>query len=161
MSQEISFLALYDFPCTQFESRIGEILKFLISELLFNSQFVCNLFSWFGSLTKFQLYTWYQGMVSLTTSAILPKLRPPPCKVNESVCQEANSGQLAILYISLLLAAIGAGGVRPCVVSFGADQFDETDPAQKTKTWKFSNWHYLCMGEFLLAAVTVVFYIQG
>nr|GMD80455.1 protein NRT1/ PTR FAMILY 3.1 [Ipomoea batatas] len=99
------------------------------------------------------------GMTLLTTSAILPKLRPPPCKPNQ-VCQEANSGQVAILYVSLLLTALGSGGIRPCVVAFGADQFDETDPKQKTKTWRFFNWYYFCMGTSMLVAVTVVVYIQ-
>lgn len=100
------------------------------------------------------------GMTSLTISAVLPNLRPPPCKPDHQVCQQANSGQLAILYISLLLAALGAGGIRPCVVAFGADQFDETDPKQKTKTWNFFNWYYFCMGVSILVAVTVVVYIQ-
>lgn len=99
------------------------------------------------------------GMTSLTISAILPKLRPPPCK-GEQVCQEADSGQLLILYVSLLLTAIGAGGIRPCVVAFGADQFDETDPKQKTSTWKFFNWYYFFMGSSMLLAVTVIVYIQ-
>ncbi|XP_019181094.1 PREDICTED: protein NRT1/ PTR FAMILY 3.1 [Ipomoea nil] len=96
------------------------------------------------------------GMTLLTTSAILPKLRPPPCKPDQ-VCQEANSGQVAILYVSLLLTALGSGGIRPCVVAFGADQFD---PNQKTKTWRFFNWYYFCMGSSMLVAVTVVVYIQ-
>ncbi|KAL7240459.1 hypothetical protein ACSBR2_006168 [Camellia fascicularis] len=100
------------------------------------------------------------GMTSLTISAILPQLRPPPCKKDNQVCQQANSGQLGILYISLLLTALGAGGIRPCVVAFGADQFDETDPKQKTKTWKFFNWYYFCMGTSMLVAVTVIVYIQ-
>ncbi|KAL1807760.1 hypothetical protein ACET3Z_024750 [Daucus carota] len=100
------------------------------------------------------------GMICLTISAILPKLRPPPCKGDGQVCQEANSGQLAILYVSLLLTAIGSGGIRPCVVAFGADQFDETDPKQATATWKFFNWYYFCMGVSMLVAVTVVVYIQ-
>ncbi|XP_026421773.1 protein NRT1/ PTR FAMILY 3.1 [Papaver somniferum] len=99
------------------------------------------------------------GMISLTLSAVLPQLRPPPCKENQ-VCQEANSGQLAILYISLLLTAVGSGGIRPCVVAFGADQFDERDPEQKTKTWNFFNWYYFSMGVSILAAVTVIVYIQ-
>ncbi|XP_076926572.1 protein NRT1/ PTR FAMILY 3.1-like [Bidens hawaiensis] len=99
------------------------------------------------------------GMISLTLAAVLPKLRPPPCK-NGEICQEADSGQLAILYISLLLTAIGSGGIRPCVVAFGADQFDETDEKQKTSTWKFFNWYYFCMGVSMLVAVTVVVYIQ-
>ncbi|KAI3796173.1 hypothetical protein L1987_38838 [Smallanthus sonchifolius] len=99
------------------------------------------------------------GMVSLTLAAVLPKLRPPPCKTDE-ICQEANTGQVAILYISLLLTAIGSGGIRPCVVAFGADQFDETDEKQKTSTWKFFNWYYFCMGASMLVAVTVIVYIQ-
>ncbi|KAH9771859.1 protein NRT1/ PTR FAMILY 3.1 [Citrus sinensis] len=99
------------------------------------------------------------GMICLTISAILPQLRPPPCE-GEQVCQEANKGQVAILYVSLLLAALGSGGIRPCVVAFGADQFDETDPKQATKTWKYFNWYYFVMGAAILVAVTVLVYIQ-
>lgn len=100
-----------------------------------------------------------QGMVTLTVSAVLPTLRPPPCKANQ-VCQEASSGQEAILYASLLLGALGSGGIRPCVVAFGADQFDETDPNQTTKTWNYFNWYYFVMGASMLVAVTVLVYIQ-
>ncbi|XP_017970882.1 PREDICTED: protein NRT1/ PTR FAMILY 3.1 [Theobroma cacao] len=99
------------------------------------------------------------GMTSLTLSAILPQFRPPPCK-GEEVCQQATAGQLAILYGSLLLGALGSGGIRPCVVAFGADQFDETDPKQSTKTWKYFNWYYFVMGASMLVAVTVLVYIQ-
>lgn len=98
-------------------------------------------------------------MISLTISAILPNLRPPPCQDNQ-ICEEADSGQLAILYVSLMLTALGSGGIRPCVVSFGADQFDENDPKQKTSTWKFFNWYYFCMGASILVATTVIVYIQ-
>ncbi|XP_054809894.1 protein NRT1/ PTR FAMILY 3.1-like [Prosopis cineraria] len=100
------------------------------------------------------------AMTSLTLSAVLPKLRPPPCEVGKEVCQEADSGQLAVLYGSLLLAALGAGGIRPCVVAFGADQFDESDPEQTTKTWTYFNWYYFVMGAATLVAVTVIVYIQ-
>ncbi|KAK7275242.1 hypothetical protein RIF29_16351 [Crotalaria pallida] len=99
------------------------------------------------------------GMITLTISAVLPHLRPPPCK-GEEVCQEASTGQLAVLYISLLLGALGSGGIRPCVVAFGADQFDESDPKQTTKTWSYFNWYYFVMGASMLVAVTVLVYIQ-
>ncbi|KAK8686781.1 hypothetical protein V6N13_125799 [Hibiscus sabdariffa] len=99
------------------------------------------------------------AMTCLTLSAILPQLRPPPCK-GEQVCQQATSGQLAFLFGSLLLGALGSGGIRPCVAAFGADQFDETDPNQSTKTWKFFNWYYFVMGASILVAVTVIVYIQ-
>lgn len=98
-------------------------------------------------------------MISLTLSAVLPNLKPPPCKTGEN-CEEPSTGQLAILYISLFLTAVGSGGIRPCVVAFGADQFDETDEKQKTNTWKFFNWYYFCMGASMLVAVTVIVYIQ-
>ncbi|KAL6295038.1 hypothetical protein ACE6H2_003180 [Prunus campanulata] len=99
------------------------------------------------------------GMISLTVSAVLPQLRPPPCQHNQ-VCKEADGGQLAILYASLLLGALGSGGIRPCVVAFGADQFDETDEKQTTKTWNYFNWYYFVMGVSILLAVTVLVYIQ-
>ncbi|KAL9686795.1 hypothetical protein QQ045_031188 [Rhodiola kirilowii] len=101
------------------------------------------------------------GMVCLTVSAVLPQLRPPACGNNNiSVCQQADSGQLAILYGSLLLTAIGAGGIRPCAVAFGADQFDESDPKQKSWIWKYFNWYYFSMGVSILLAVTVLVYVQ-
>jgi peptide/histidine transporter 3/4 len=99
------------------------------------------------------------GMTCLTVSAVLPQLRPPPCG-GDSLCQQASGGQLAILYIALLLGAIGSGGIRPCVVAFGADQFDETDPKQSSRTWKYFNWYYFVMGASILVAVTVIVYIQ-
>ncbi|GAB2228552.1 hypothetical protein Droror1_Dr00022672 [Drosera rotundifolia] len=112
----------------------------------------------FWTLTMASLI--YQiGMVSLTISAIVPQLRPPPCHGGQ-LCQQATSGQLAILYISLLLTALGAGGIRPCVVAFGAEQFDESDPKQKKRTWSYFNWYYFVMGASILVAVTVVVYIQ-
>lgn len=98
-------------------------------------------------------------MISLTISAVVPQLRPPPCK-DQEVCQDASLGQLAILYGSLLLNAIGAGGIRPCVVAFGADQFDESDSEQTTKTWSYFNWYYFVQGTAILVTVTVVVYIQ-
>ncbi|GLT34470.1 hypothetical protein SLA2020_089800 [Shorea laevis] len=99
------------------------------------------------------------GMASLTLSAILPQLRPPPC-AGDQVCKEADAGQLAILYTSLLFGALGSGGIRPCVVAFGADQFSGTDPKQVTRTWKYFNWYYFVMGASMLVAVTVLVYIQ-
>ncbi|XP_030454438.1 protein NRT1/ PTR FAMILY 3.1-like isoform X2 [Syzygium oleosum] len=99
------------------------------------------------------------GMTLLTLSAILPQLTPPPCK-GDQVCQEASAGQLAVLYTALLLGALGSGGIRPCVVAFGADQFDANDPKQSTRTWKYFNWYYFVMGVSILLAVTVLVYIQ-
>ncbi|KAI4330556.1 hypothetical protein MLD38_028835 [Melastoma candidum] len=99
------------------------------------------------------------GLMSITTSAILPSLRPPPCP-SQANCQEASMTQLWVLYISLLLAALGTGGIRPCVVTFAADQFDMSKEKVEKRKWNLFNWYYFSMGMATLAALTVVVYIQ-
>jgi solute carrier family 15 (peptide/histidine transporter), member 3/4 len=100
-------------------------------------------------------------MTLLTVSAALPQFRPPACKQGGAVaCEEAASWQLAVLYASLLLNAVAAGGYRPCVVAFGADQFDESRAAERARSWGFFNWYYFCNGASMLLAVTGVVYVQ-
>ncbi|XP_022761778.1 protein NRT1/ PTR FAMILY 3.1-like [Durio zibethinus] len=100
------------------------------------------------------------GLVSITISAVLPSLRPLPCSTKEN-CQEASTFQLWILYISLLLTSLGTGGIRPCVVTFAADQFDMDKPSTARSTkWNFFNWYYFSMGLATLTALTVVVYVQ-
>ncbi|XVF29262.1 hypothetical protein REPUB_Repub15cG0105900 [Reevesia pubescens] len=100
------------------------------------------------------------GLVSITISAVLPSLRPPPCPTQEN-CQKASTLQLWILYLSLLLTSLGTGGIRPCVVTFAADQFDmaKSSTARSGK-WSFFNWYYFSMGIATLTALTVVVYVQ-
>ncbi|KAJ3699328.1 hypothetical protein LUZ61_003033 [Rhynchospora tenuis] len=113
----------------------------------------------FWTITGASLF--YQiGMTILTLSASIPRFRPPQCTPNGQDCKEALPWQLAILYTSLFVNALGAGGYRPCIVAFGAEQFDENDPKEKTKTWSFFNWYYFCMGVSMLLAVTAVVYVQ-
>ncbi|KAL5225391.1 hypothetical protein ABZP36_012030 [Zizania latifolia] len=108
------------------------------------------------------------GMLLLTVSAAVPVFRPPPCKAfgagggsgGGGACQEAAPWQLAVLYVSLLLNSVGAGGYRPCIVAFGADQFDESEAAERARTWGFFNWYYFCNGASQLVAVTAVLYVQ-
>lgn len=68
--------------------------------------------------------------------------------------------QLWVLYISLLLTSIGSGGIKPCVVTFAADQFDMTKSSVAGRSWNLFNWYYFSMGMATLTALTVVVYIQ-
>lgn len=110
------------------------------------------IFSWNSSFA-------FQGMATITISAILPKLHPLPCPTQLN-CVEASGTQLSFLYLALFLTSLGAGGIRPCVVAFAADQFDMTKVGVAGRTWNFFNWYYFCMGLATLTALTVVVYIQ-
>ncbi|KAK8507676.1 hypothetical protein V6N13_025330 [Hibiscus sabdariffa] len=100
------------------------------------------------------------GLVCITISAVLPSLRPPPCPTQVN-CQEASNFQLWVLYISLLLTSLGTGGIRPCVVTFAADQFGSDKVITgRSQKWNFFNWYYFCMGLATLTALTVVVYVQ-
>ncbi|PKI63583.1 hypothetical protein CRG98_016027 [Punica granatum] len=99
------------------------------------------------------------GLVSIMISAMLPSLRPPPCPTQVN-CKEASTFQLWVLYISLLLTSLGTGGIRPCVVTFAADQFDMSKSKVASRKWNFFNLYYFCMGAATLTALTIVVYVQ-
>jgi hypothetical protein len=45
-----------------------------------------------------------------------------------------------MLYASLLLNVVAAGGNNPCVVAFDADQFHESWTVKHACSWGFFNW---------------------
>ncbi|TMW98007.1 hypothetical protein EJD97_004655 [Solanum chilense] len=73
---------------------------------------------------------------------------------------EASNSQLWALYICLLLTSIGTGGLRPCVVTFAADQLDMRKSKVESRKWNFYNLFYFCVTMATLTALTVVVYIQ-
>ncbi|KAI3959106.1 hypothetical protein MKX01_023782 [Papaver californicum] len=98
------------------------------------------------------------GMVLLTISASIDSLRPPPCVGR--VCVPASKNQTAFLYCALALIALGTGGIKPCVSSFGADQFDEADKKEVYKKYSFFNWFFFAINIGALLGITVLVYIQ-
>uniref|UniRef100_A0A2P2NH66 Protein NRT1/ PTR FAMILY 8.1-like n=1 Tax=Rhizophora mucronata TaxID=61149 RepID=A0A2P2NH66_RHIMU len=96
------------------------------------------------------------GMTLLTLSAAVPGLKPSCDKVS---CHPTKA-QVAICFVALYLIALGTGGIKPCVSSFGADQFDETDETEKKKKSSFFNWFYLSINIGALIASSVLVWIQ-
>ncbi|KAJ4835677.1 hypothetical protein Tsubulata_036467, partial [Turnera subulata] len=96
------------------------------------------------------------GMGLLTLTAAVPGLKPT---CNEGSCHPT-SGQTAACFIALYMIALGTGGIKPCVSSFGADQFDENDEAEKKKKSSFFNWFYLSINIGALIASSILVWIQ-
>jgi solute carrier family 15 (peptide/histidine transporter), member 3/4 len=87
-----------------------------------------------------------KGMAILTVSASLPGQSSPP--------------QTLTFFLGLYMIAFGAGGIKPCVSSFGADQFDDTDPLERPKKGSFFNWFYFSINIGSLISGTILVYIQ-
>jgi len=99
-----------------------------------------------------------QGMIMLTISAYFDTLHPPKCAV---MCKEASQGQNLFLYSALGLIALGTGGIKPCVSSFGADQFDEGDEKEAQMKFSFFNWFYFAINIGALLGITLLVYLQN
>ncbi|MCO5567406.1 hypothetical protein L7F22_021096 [Adiantum nelumboides] len=98
---------------------------------------------------------YFMGMTLLTLTAAIPGLRPSSC----SSCT-ATAGQLSVFYSALYLVALGTGGIKPCVSSFGADQFDNNDALERKRISSFFNWFYFSINIGALISSSVLVYIQ-
>ncbi|KAA0044151.1 hypothetical protein IC582_009592 [Cucumis melo] len=96
------------------------------------------------------------GMTLLTLAASIPGLKP---SCDSSGCHPSG-GQTAATFIALYLIALGTGGIKPCVSSFGADQFDENDEAERKKKSSFFNWFYFSINVGAMIASSVLVWIQ-
>uniref|UniRef100_A0A0E0M4Z1 Uncharacterized protein n=1 Tax=Oryza punctata TaxID=4537 RepID=A0A0E0M4Z1_ORYPU len=99
-----------------------------------------------ASLTTFTF-----GMVLLTLSAVVP-----PSMHRSMVI----SPQEALSSLGLYMTALGLGGIWPCVPTFGADQFDDTDISEKAQKELFYNWYYFAVNGGFFVASTVIVWVQ-
>ncbi|XP_027148673.1 protein NRT1/ PTR FAMILY 8.2-like [Coffea eugenioides] len=98
------------------------------------------------------------GLVLLTLSASMDSLRPPFCI--KRPCPPASDSQIAFLYAALYLIALGTGGIKPCVSSFGADQYDDADKKEAQKKYTFFNWFFFAINMGALLGITLLVYVQ-
>ncbi|KAK6233446.1 hypothetical protein QUC31_005852 [Theobroma cacao] len=97
------------------------------------------------------------GMTMLTTAVSLKSLKPT-CR--DGVCNKASTLQIAFFYTSLYTIAIGAGGTKPNISTFGADQFDDFNPHEKELKVSFFNWWMFSSFLGALFATLGLVYIQ-
>jgi peptide/histidine transporter 3/4 len=100
-------------------------------------------------------------MICLTLSVALPQLRPPQCATGTSTCTvTASKGELGFFWFSLYSISFALAGVKPCLVTFAADQFDEGFPVEREQKYSFFNWYYYAIEVGAILAQTVSVYIQ-
>ncbi|WCJ21782.1 Major facilitator superfamily protein [Euphorbia peplus] len=104
----------------------------------------------------FASFASFLGMVTVTLTAWLPNLHPQ-C---DPACERATPFQLAFLFSGLGFLTVGTGGIRPCSIPFGVDQFDPTTEEGTKGINSFFNWYYTSFTAVILITSTVVVYIQ-
>eukprot|EP00262_Sarcandra_glabra_P006304 TRINITY_DN1846_c0_g1_i4.p1 TRINITY_DN1846_c0_g1~~TRINITY_DN1846_c0_g1_i4.p1 ORF type:complete len:161 (-),score=20.26 TRINITY_DN1846_c0_g1_i4:221-703(-) len=98
-------------------------------------------------------------MISLWLTTVIPRVKPPRYNESSSYISPAPS-QLTLLYSSFALMSIGVGGIRPCSLSFGADQLSRPEnPNNDRVLQSFFSWYYASFAA-LLTTVIVIVYIQ-
>ncbi|CAN1215576.1 Protein NRT1/ PTR FAMILY 1.2 [Linum perenne] len=102
------------------------------------------------------------GTILLWLTAMLPQTKPPSVCNTDCVNPTVTAPQLALLFSALALMSIGAGGIRPCSLAFGADQVDNrANPAKNKRILEtFFGWYYASTALSVLIALTAVVYIQ-
>lgn len=102
-----------------------------------------------------------QGLITITLTASIPQLRPASCNSQQLLnCAGPNKLQFGVLLLGLGFLSIGSGGIRPCSIPFGVDQFDQRTEEGIKGVASFFNWYYMTFTVVLLITQTVVVYIQ-
>ncbi|KAG6670329.1 hypothetical protein CIPAW_01G304100 [Carya illinoinensis] len=97
------------------------------------------------------------GMVLLTAVVSLKSMKP---SCTNGFCNKATTSQISFFYLSLYIIAIGAGGTKPTISTFGADQFDDFNPHEKELKVSFFNWWMFSSFLGALLATLGLVYIQ-
>ncbi|KAE8714771.1 Protein NRT1/ PTR FAMILY 5.2 [Hibiscus syriacus] len=146
-----AFLVGYEaFERMAFHGIASNLVNFLTTQLHEDTiSSVRNVNSWSGSvwitpilgayvadayLGRFWTFTvssliYVMGMIMLTTAVSLKSLKPT---CSNGVRNKASTLQSTFFYISLYTIAIGAGGTKPNISTFGADQFDDFNPMKRS-----------------------------
>lgn len=100
------------------------------------------------------------GMGVLTLSASVPGLKPTCTGPRGDETCSTTKTQTSITFLALYLIAFGTGGIKPCVSSYGADQFDDADDKEKKHKSSFFNWFYFSINVGALIASSVLVWVQ-
>ncbi|XP_051120903.1 protein NRT1/ PTR FAMILY 7.1-like [Andrographis paniculata] len=99
------------------------------------------------------------GLVLVSLTSWLVLLKPKGCGDGKKDCENPPSYGTILFYFAIYLVAFGYGGHQPTLATFGADQFDDTDPKQRSSKAAFFCYFYFALNTGSLFSNTVlVFY---
>ncbi|OIT04901.1 PREDICTED: protein NRT1/ PTR FAMILY 2.11-like [Nicotiana attenuata] len=104
----------------------------------------------------------FLGLFVISLTAVFKNLHPPHCESKDiSNCIGPTGWQMAFLLSGFGLLIIGAAGIRPCNLAFGADQFNPNTESGKRGINSFFNWYFFTLTFAQMVSVTLVVYVQS
>ncbi|KAL3575222.1 hypothetical protein D5086_023323 [Populus alba] len=126
--------------------------------------FLCDTYFGRYKTLAFASIASFLGMVVIALTAAISKLHPPRCArgtQDTAACPAITPWQMTFLLSGLGLLVIGGGGIRPCNLAFGADQFNPQTESGRKGITSFFNWYYFTFSFAMMISLTVVVYVQS
>ncbi|KAG4911371.1 hypothetical protein JHK87_057487 [Glycine soja] len=108
--------------------------------------------------TVFQL-VFVLGLALSSLSSWRFLINPVGCGDGHTPCKPSSIGD-EIFYLSIYLVAFGYGGHQPTLATFGADQYDEKNPKEKSSKVAFFCYFYFALNVGSLFSNTVLVYYE-
>ncbi|XP_061360216.1 protein NRT1/ PTR FAMILY 7.1 isoform X2 [Gastrolobium bilobum] len=109
--------------------------------------------------TIFQLI-FVLGLALSSLSSWRYLINPAGCGDGNTPCMPTSSFGVNIFYLSIYLVAFGYGGHQPTLATFGADQYDEKNPKEKSSKVAFFCYFYFALNVGSLFSNTVLVYYE-
>ncbi|KAJ6904296.1 hypothetical protein NC651_021436 [Populus alba x Populus x berolinensis] len=123
--------------------------------------FLCDTYFGRYKTLGFATVASFLGLLAIQLTAAISKLHPPHCAKESSTCIGPTGGQIAFLLAGFILMIIGAGGIRPCNLAFGADQFNPETESGKRGVNSFFNWYFFTFTFAQMISLTLIVYVQS
>ncbi|GMY04897.1 protein NRT1/ PTR FAMILY 2.11-like isoform X1 [Fagus crenata] len=123
--------------------------------------FLCDTYFGRYKTVGFAIIASFMGLLVIQLTAAIKKLHPPHCASEENTCKGPIAGQMTFLLTGFGLLIIGAAGIRPCNLAFGADQFNPKTEFGKRGINSFFNWYFFTLTFAQIVSLTLIVYVQS
>ncbi|PPS16088.1 hypothetical protein GOBAR_AA04492 [Gossypium barbadense] len=98
------------------------------------------------------------GLLSFASWLFL--INPADCGDGTKMCRHSSSVGVCTFYLSIYLIAFGYGGHQPTIATFGADQFDDSNPKAADSKAAFFCYFYFALNVGSLFSNTILVYYE-
>ncbi|XP_061358858.1 protein NRT1/ PTR FAMILY 2.11-like [Gastrolobium bilobum] len=123
--------------------------------------FLCDTYFGRYKTLAFSTFASFLGLLVIQLTAWIKNMHPPQCGKESSTCIGPTTGQMAFLLLGLGFLIVGAAGIRPCNLAFGADQFNPKTESGKKGINSFFNWYFFTYTFAQMVSLSLIVYIQS